>query len=241
YNRSLFKWPTNGYINLVSTINVIQKVFTLMVTNDQMWLPIAKSSFRKLVNMNSLCPNEKKQPLRKKGIGLDIHVSDFLMKMIRPLRDDLEEAHAMMILGSHHDGYCDAKKLIIQVRQAIDIFERTHPGCVGLFAFDNATAYTAFAENALLSSKINLFPSGSVSKMQDTYGMKTINQCQKGSTNQPDFLAQCSQVQQKIESRDYKMDAYRHGLMGKAAEYAVRRHKKHRTINENIMNHVDAI
>ncbi|CAG8857267.1 39618_t:CDS:2, partial [Gigaspora margarita] len=26
-----------------------------------------------------------------------------------------------------------------------------------LFAFDNATAYTAFAENALLSSKMNLF------------------------------------------------------------------------------------
>ena len=37
------------------------------------------------------------------------------------------------------------------------------------------------------------------------------------------------------------MDAYRHGLTGKAAEYAVRRHKKHRTINEDIMNHVDAI
>ncbi|CAG8824789.1 25295_t:CDS:2, partial [Gigaspora rosea] len=28
--------------------------------------------------------------------------------------DDLEEARAMMVLGSRHDGYWDAKKLIIQ-------------------------------------------------------------------------------------------------------------------------------
>ncbi|CAG8604898.1 14134_t:CDS:2, partial [Cetraspora pellucida] len=113
----------------------IESVFTLMVTNDQMWLPIAKSSFRKLVNMNSLCSNvtydestfhindgphamwgpEKEQPLRKKGMGLGIHVSDFLTKMIGPLRDDLEEAHAIIVLGSRYDGYWDAKKLIFKL------------------------------------------------------------------------------------------------------------------------------
>ncbi|CAG8852946.1 1836_t:CDS:2, partial [Gigaspora margarita] len=82
------------------------------------------------------------------------------------LRDNLEEAREMIVLGSRYDGYWDAKKLIIQVKQAINIFERTYPGC--LFAFDNATAYTAFAEDALLSSKINLFLDGSVLKMQNT-------------------------------------------------------------------------
>ena len=32
------------------------------------------------------------------------------------------------------------------------------------------------------------------------------------------------------------MDAYCHGLTGRAAEYAVKNHKAHRTINEEIMN-----
>lgn len=35
------------------------------------------------------------------------------------------------------------------------------------------------------------------------------------------------------------MDAYWHGLTGKAAEYAVKKNKKHRTINEEIMNRVN--
>ena len=138
----------------------------------------------------------------------------------------------------------------------------------GLFAFDNATAHTAFAENALLSSKMNLFPGGSVPKMRDTvwngnrqsmvieedyiiYDNKTksnINlrgqpkglkwvlderglwqegmvlecaSCKKEPNpnitnccarrlmaNQPDFLAQCGQVQQEIESRGHKVTLF---------------------------------
>ncbi|CAG8853412.1 7887_t:CDS:2, partial [Gigaspora margarita] len=55
------------------------------------------------------------QPLKKIGMGLGIHISDFLTEMIRPLRDDR------------------------------------------LFAFDNAITHMAFDEDALLSSKMNLF------------------------------------------------------------------------------------
>ncbi|CAG8841267.1 10184_t:CDS:2 [Gigaspora margarita] len=101
-------------------------------------------------------------------MSLGIHVSDFLIETIGPLRDDLKEAHEMMVLELHHNGFWNAKKLIIQVKQAINIFERTHPGCVDLFAFDNTTAHTAFAKDTFLPSKMNLFPSGSVPKMQDT-------------------------------------------------------------------------
>jgi hypothetical protein len=36
------------------------------------------------------------------------------------------------------------------------------------------------------------------------------------------------------------MDAYRHGLSGKPAEYAVKKHRAHRTINENVMALIDA-
>ncbi|CAG8652543.1 21625_t:CDS:2 [Cetraspora pellucida] len=78
---------------------------------------------------------EKEQLLRKKGIDLDIYVSNFLIEMIELLKDDLKKAYVMMVLGS----------------------------CI--FAFDNIIAYKAFAENAFVSSKMNLFLDGFVPKM----------------------------------------------------------------------------
>ncbi|CAG8841535.1 383_t:CDS:2, partial [Gigaspora margarita] len=90
--------------------------------------------------------------------------------------------------------------------------------------------------------------------------------------NQPDFLSQRGQIQQEIEFRGHKhrqtiieafdsisiekirsfarlsfrwMDAYRCGLTGKAAEYAVKQYKKHRSIsksiNEEIINQINMI
>ena len=55
---------------------------------------------------------EGEQPLRKKRMGLGIHVSDFLMETIGPLKDNLEEARVMMVLGSRYDRFWDAKKLV---------------------------------------------------------------------------------------------------------------------------------
>lgn len=37
------------------------------------------------------------------------------------------------------------------------------------------------------------------------------------------------------------MDAYRHGLTGKAAKYAVKKYKSHRSINEEIMNNINVL
>ena len=37
------------------------------------------------------------------------------------------------------------------------------------------------------------------------------------------------------------MDAYRHGLTGKAAEYVVKKHKRYRSVNEKIMNQVNEL
>ncbi|CAG8795841.1 44574_t:CDS:2 [Gigaspora margarita] len=71
-----------------------------------------------------------------------------------------------MVLGLHNDRFWDTNKLLNQVQQAINIFKRTHPGY--LFAFDNTTFYTAFTKDALVTSKMNLGPGDSVSKMRDT-------------------------------------------------------------------------
>ncbi|RHZ49229.1 hypothetical protein Glove_527g16 [Diversispora epigaea] len=83
------------------------------------------------------------------------------------VNDNYEEACITMVVDMHHDGFWDAKKLLEQVKWTINIFERTHSKCI--FAFNNVTSHTAFAEDALVASKMNLGPGGSVSKMQNTH------------------------------------------------------------------------
>ena len=50
----------------------------------------------------------------------------------------------------------------------MDIFERTHPGAISIFAFDNAISHTAFVADALVASKMNQAPGGKAPPMRDT-------------------------------------------------------------------------
>ncbi|CAG8792345.1 35695_t:CDS:2, partial [Gigaspora margarita] len=74
--------------------------------------------------------------------------------------------------------------------------------------------------------------------------------------NQPNFLTEYGQIQKEIESKGHKafnsislerirffarlsfrwMDTYQHGLTEKVAEYVVKNNKRHRLVNEEIMN-----
>jgi hypothetical protein len=45
--------------------------------------------------------------------------------------------------------------------KAIPIFEKSFPGAVGVFAFDNATNHSCFANDALIATRMNLGPGGS--------------------------------------------------------------------------------
>ncbi|CAG8780141.1 2667_t:CDS:2 [Cetraspora pellucida] len=290
---------------------------------------------------------EGKQPLRKKGLGKGLHVSEFLVETIGRLKDEKEEARLIMQLGANHDGYWDGQKLLPQVKNAIDIFETTHPGYIGVWAFDNATSHKVMAPDALVAARINLKPGGQQPKMRNTVwngetqtmvfpedyeddptlqselkGMKQIlkerglwkdgmladckvrkkdklnsdivNCCaQHLIANQPDFLNERGLIQQEIEKHGHKvifypkfhpelnyietywgaakrharencdytwkglqenvpialdsvpvemnrkyarlsyqwMDTYRKGLTGRAAEYAVKKQRSHRSIS----------
>ncbi|CAG8668345.1 1101_t:CDS:1, partial [Diversispora eburnea] len=44
----------------------------------------------------------------------------------------------------------------------------THPNCIGIWAFDNATSHTAYQADALLVSRMNKGPGDSVPKMRNT-------------------------------------------------------------------------
>ncbi|CAG8751443.1 21581_t:CDS:2, partial [Gigaspora margarita] len=139
-----------GYISSVFATNVIKKRPDVVAYHQ--------TFLEELAQLDRFMP---------KWLDQDCRIRTFLQLNDRPLKDDQEEARVMMVLGANQDGYWDSAKLFEQVRKAIPIFERTHPECVGVFAFDNATSHTAFAENALVASKMNLNPGSSAPKMRD--------------------------------------------------------------------------
>ncbi|CAJ0649702.1 12972_t:CDS:2, partial [Entrophospora sp. SA101] len=121
---------------------------------EHVWIIHDESTFHTYNGPCAVWGPQEEQPLRKKGLSQGIHVSGFLTETIGPLKDDTGEARVTMVLGANRDGYWNGGK--------------THPGFIGIWAFDNATSHTAYASNALLASKMNKGPGGSVLKTRDT-------------------------------------------------------------------------
>jgi hypothetical protein len=55
------------------------------------------------------------QPLRKKGVGLSLHVSDFLTEVDGRLKFEQDEACVVMKPGANRDGWWKTEDLIMQV------------------------------------------------------------------------------------------------------------------------------
>jgi len=129
-------------------------------------------------------PAEENQ-LRRKSQGLSIHVSDFLCESIGRLRlseedcstNDLlpdgeqlvyTDACITMYPGTNRDGWWKNEDVVKQVKErAIPIFERTHPGKVALFMFDNSCNHNAFADDALVVSRMNMKDGGKQPLLRD--------------------------------------------------------------------------
>ncbi|CAG8745712.1 14348_t:CDS:2, partial [Cetraspora pellucida] len=106
---------------------------------EHVWITYDESTFYAYDRPHSVWGLKWEQPLQKKGLESCVHISDFLTETVESLKDSQEQAHIMMVLG-----------------------------CVGVFAFDNATSHTAFAKDALVASKMNLSLEGSALKIRDT-------------------------------------------------------------------------
>ncbi|CAB4395574.1 unnamed protein product [Rhizophagus irregularis] len=75
---------------------------------------------------------------------------------------------AFVLQSIQTDEYWKLEHMLDQlVYQAIPIFELLHPGCIGVFCFDQSTNYNAMAADAFIASKINLSPGGAQPKMCD--------------------------------------------------------------------------
>jgi len=119
-------------------------------------------------------------PLRKKGNGRSIMVSEFLTEVNGRLclqQADIEkhpyvpeEAQCYLKPGINQDGYWTAEHLLEQIEyKAIPIFEALYPDCIAVFAFDNSSNHAAFRNDALVAKRMNLKPGGKQPVMRDTY------------------------------------------------------------------------
>ncbi len=118
-------------------------------------------------------------PLRKKGNGRSIMISEFLTEACGRLKLDTQtienyphipkEARVCLIPGKNQEGYWTMNHLLEQVKsKAIPIFEALFPNCIAIFAFDNSSNHAAFLPDALIASKMNLFPGGKQPAMRST-------------------------------------------------------------------------
>ncbi len=119
-------------------------------------------------------------PLRKKGNGKSIMVSEFLTEACGRLKltaeqiknhpDVPEEARVYLRSGKNDEGYWTTKCLIEQIEyKAIPIFEALFPNCIRVFAFDNSSNHSAFALDALVAKRMNIGPDRNTPKMHDTF------------------------------------------------------------------------
>ncbi len=102
-------------------------------------------------------------PLRKKGNGRSIMVSEFLTEIdgrlclqqtnILQNPNIPEEARCYLKPGKNQEGYWTAEHLLEQIKcKVIPIFETLYPNCVAVFAFDNSSNHAAFGKDALVAS-----------------------------------------------------------------------------------------
>jgi len=112
-------------------------------------------------------------PLRKKGHGRSIMVSEFLSELEGPLKtidDNGEVIRAREIInpGKNYDGYWTAEDMARQFKKAIAIHKRNHPNRIGLWAFDNSSNHNCVAKDALVVNRMNLSSGGKQAAMRDT-------------------------------------------------------------------------
>ncbi|KAA8906823.1 hypothetical protein FN846DRAFT_1013294 [Sphaerosporella brunnea] len=135
------------------------------------------------------------QPLRKKGRGPGIMVSDFMTPggplkaphrlheqdlsdwgVREGLRKDRYAAQVQLECGG--DTWFNGEMLRAQtILAAIPLFEAAYPGCKALFVFDNATIHLSYRGDALLAQNIALNP-GKGTDVRDTFDYRN-NRAQK--------------------------------------------------------------
>ena len=123
------------------------EVLIVFVTHDE-------CAFHAHDAKGSVWRTEKEQLLRKKGDGKAYMVSGFMC----PCHGLFDTE--FISPGKNSDGYWKSADMAKQVERMVGKFESMHPGCKGLFCFDQSSNHAAMPEDALVASRMNLNPGG---------------------------------------------------------------------------------
>jgi hypothetical protein len=121
---------------------------------------------------------EEWYPLRPKGEGAGINVSDFItpagrLRAPQGTHPDrlpkfglaegwrMDASQAAMVLECGKGTWWNSDRLIEQLQEVtIPLFNLAFPGCQALFIFDNATLHRSYKDDALRARNVNLYPGG---------------------------------------------------------------------------------
>ncbi|KAG2159301.1 uncharacterized protein EDB93DRAFT_1237498 [Suillus bovinus] len=112
----------------------------------------------------------EKFKLRKKGVDHGLHRSDVICSTVGHLVDAGE---SMEEYSKNHEGYWNGEMFVKQLNEKIiPTFEHIHgPGYQALFLIDNSQGHSAYAEDALLVSHMNINPAGKQAHMRNGWFM----------------------------------------------------------------------
>ncbi|KII87813.1 hypothetical protein PLICRDRAFT_176579 [Plicaturopsis crispa FD-325 SS-3] len=108
--------------------------------------------------------------LKKKGVGRGIHRSDVICSTYGHLKD----AGQSLEYGKNYEGYWTGELFVKQLTEKIiPTFERVHgPGYQMLLMVDNSQGHSAYAVDALLTSRMNMRPGGKQAHLRDGWYMR---------------------------------------------------------------------
>ena len=113
------------------------------------------------------------QPLRKKGRGKLIHVSAFINPETGRLiyvnkSGHVRDSTKIIYPGSQGDAWWDTEQLLVQMADAVEVFELAHQGKQALFIFDQSSAHASLPPDALKAFEMNKSDGGKQCKQRDT-------------------------------------------------------------------------
>ncbi|PCH36576.1 hypothetical protein WOLCODRAFT_82413, partial [Wolfiporia cocos MD-104 SS10] len=132
-----------------------------------------ESSFHANEETRSLWLRDGEQPLRKKGRGCLIRISDFICEATGRLvvRDSsgeiVKDAWQVIYPGTNGNAWWDSAQLLAQVKAAIAIHNELHPDKQAVWVFDQSSNHAALPPDALRAFDMNKSDGGKQRKQRD--------------------------------------------------------------------------
>ncbi|KAI0337675.1 hypothetical protein BDW22DRAFT_1423443 [Trametopsis cervina] len=141
-------------------------------------------------------------PLKKKGAGRGLHQSDFICSTVGWLKD----ASVTLEYGKNYDGFWNGECFVSQLKEKFfPAFTAAHePNTIAVILVDNSQGHSAYAEDALRVSRMNLRSGGKQAHMRDGWFMRDgqrITQPMNFPLDHPQYPDQPKGMQQILEER----------------------------------------